>query len=147
MLWSVNVHWEDAIRFPSKPRGIRAAVRFCVNRDHHKLLHVHPEYQDLSGWHLWCDWEQRSGCVPPRLHKYGNVLGRAFLCHRWSLFKCHFLDPRYLYKLNVFSISALSYLHLNRTRELRLWGRILFFFKPVSQHLLADSDGKLRFSQ
>ena len=146
MLWCVNMHWED-ISFPSKPRGICAAVCFCVNRDHHKLFHVHPKYQDLSGWHLWCDWEQRSSCVPPRLHKYGNVLGWAFLCHCWSLFKFHFLDPRYLYMLNIFSISALSYLRLNHTRVLRLRGLILFFLRPVSQHLLTDTDGKIRFSQ
>ena len=145
MLWCVSVHREDAVSFPSKPRGICAAVCFCVNRDHHKLFHMHPEYQDLSGWHLRCGWEQRPGCVPPRLHKYGSVLGWAFLSHRWSF--C-FLDPRYLYKLHIFSISALSCLHLNHTRELRLWGLILFFFKPVSQHpMLADSDGKIRFSQ
>lgn len=147
MLWCVSVHWEDAISFPSKPRGICAAVCFCVNRHHHKLFHMHSEYQDLSGRHLWCDREQRSGCVPPRLHKYGNVLGWAFLCHRRSLFKFHFLDPMYLYKLNISSISASSYPHRNHTRELRLWGLVLFFFKPGSQHLLADSDGKIRFSQ
>lgn len=147
MLRCVSVHWEDAISCPSKPGGICAAACFSVNRDHHKLFHVHPEYQDLSRWHLWCGWEQRSGCVPPRLHKYGNVLGWAFLCHCRSRFKFCFLDPRYLYELNIFSISASSYLHLNHTGELRLWGLILFLFKPVSQHLLADNDGKIRFSQ
>lgn len=52
MLWPVGVHREDAISFPSKPCGICAAVCLCFNRNHHKLFHMHPKYQDLSRRHL-----------------------------------------------------------------------------------------------
>lgn len=122
---------QPSVEFGRCNCGVYAVVCFSVNRNHHKLFHMHPKYQDLSRWHLWCCGEQRSSYLPPGLHKYGNVLGLAFLCHNSLFIKFYFLNIRYFYKLYIF-ISALLHLYMNHTRVLSLCGLILLFLKPVS---------------
>lgn len=104
---------------------------FSVNRNHHKLFHMHPKYQDLSRWHLRCGWEQRSSCVPPGLYKYGNVLGLFFLCVAAG---CCSSSSTFLSPDTFTSSTYLPYMHCHTCRwimkECYDYGDLLFL-KPV----------------